>query len=367
MPNQGQGFANARFQQTMLRIKDPKVSVPFYIENFGMTLVHWMRFDQFGFTVYFLERQREGATSPACTMEQTSLECERYLHSLDGTTIELTHNHGSEDNADFKVWNGNTGKDAGEGPNFAEEPATRGFGHIAFNCDDVYDGCAKLEANGVLFQKKPDEGRMKGLAFCLDPDGYWIELVRRDNLGWPEYWNLSQTMLRVKDGPATVEFYTKNLGMRLLRNMAMPQYGFSLMFLVSCSDEELAAAVAQLPAEEQAVIAADGGFVDPEKPNSLTKVLWHSCFELTWNHGTEKDPDFKVHDGNAQPQGFGHIGFLVDNLDDSCAKMEANGVTFKKKPQDGNMRGIAFAYDPNGYWVELIDRQATFAGTCSNY
>merc|ERR1712224_746321 len=144
-------------QQTMLRIKDPRVSVPFYCENFGMTLVHWIRFDQWGFTVYFLERQREGQTSPPCTMEQTSVECERYLNTMDGTT----------------------GKDAGEGPNFAEEPAARGFGHIAFNCDDVYAATDKLLANGVSFQKKPDEGRMKGLAFALDPDGYWVELVRR--------------------------------------------------------------------------------------------------------------------------------------------------------------------------------------------
>merc|ERR1719454_434193 len=136
--------------------------------------------------------------------------------------------------------------------------------------------------------------------------------------------------------------------------MAMPQYGFTNFFLVSCTDDELAAAVEQLPAEEKEVIAADGG-VDPSKPNSLTKVLWHTALELTWNHGTEKDPDFKVHDGNAQPQGFGHIGFLVDDLEDSCAKMEANGVAFRKRPHEGNMRGIAFAYDPSGYWIELID------------
>ena len=29
----------------------------------------------------------------------------------------------------------------------------------------------------VKFHKKPDEGRMKGLAFALDPDGYWLEIV----------------------------------------------------------------------------------------------------------------------------------------------------------------------------------------------
>ena len=53
----------------MLRIKDPKVSIPFYQKNFGMKLIHWMAFPQWKFTVYFLERQREGQTSPECTME----------------------------------------------------------------------------------------------------------------------------------------------------------------------------------------------------------------------------------------------------------------------------------------------------------
>jgi lactoylglutathione lyase len=37
--------------------------------------------------------------------------------------------------------------------------------------------------------------------------------------------------------------------------------------------------------------------------------------ELTHNWGTESDADFKYHDGNAQPQGFGHICFSVPDLD----------------------------------------------------
>jgi lactoylglutathione lyase len=48
---------------------------------------------------------------------------------------------------------------------------------------DVYAACAELEAAGVRFQKRPDEGRMKGIAFALDPDGYWIEVVQADLLG----------------------------------------------------------------------------------------------------------------------------------------------------------------------------------------
>lgn len=48
-----------------------------------------------------------------------------------------------------------------------------------------------------------------------------------------------------------------------------------------------------------------------------------SCLlELTHNHGTETDPDFKHHSGNEDPRGFGHIGFLIDNLEETCERME---------------------------------------------
>lgn len=46
-------------------------------------------------------------------------------------------------------------------------------GHIGFLVPDVYEISAKLEKAGVEFQKKPDDGTMKGLAFAKDPDGYW--------------------------------------------------------------------------------------------------------------------------------------------------------------------------------------------------
>ncbi|CAE7532010.1 GLO1 [Symbiodinium sp. CCMP2592] len=267
LPYMGSGPYHARFQQTMLRIKDPKRSIPFYEENFGMKLIHWIEFPEFKFTVYFLERPREGQTVPACSMEKTTIENEKYLWTMSGSTLELTHNHGEEMNDNFKVWNGNVGRD-GEGANYADEPAARGFGHVAFNCDDVYEACERLEKNGVKFQKKPDEGRMKGLAFALDPDGYWIEIVRREKLGWKEYYNLSQTMLRVKDGPASVEFYTKHLGMTLLRKVDFPQYKFSLYFLASLTPAELAECLPLDPENKHA------GGLNPEVPNALTKIAW---------------------------------------------------------------------------------------------
>lgn len=76
---------------------------------------------------------------------------------------------------------------------------------------------------------------------------------------------------------------------------------------------------------------------------------WHgSVIELTHNHGTEDDPEFSYHDGNSDPVGFGHVGFLCDNLTAACDDLAAGGVPFHKKPLDGTMRGLAFALDPDG-------------------
>ena len=43
------------------------------------------------------------------------------------------------------------------------------------------------------------------------------------------------------------------------------------------------------------------------------------------------------------------------------------GVVIKKKPRDGNMHNLGFCYDPNGYWIEMIGRVASFEGICKNY
>ncbi|CDJ46086.1 lactoylglutathione lyase, putative [Eimeria brunetti] len=204
---------NFSWQQVMLRIKDPRVSIPFYEENFGMKLVHFYNFRAARFSVYFLERPRDGAKMPT----PGTAEAEEYLWNMKGTCLELTYNHGSESDENFSVNNGNV-------------LPYRGFGHIAFNCDDIEVAALELEKNGVSFYKKPHEGCIKTIAFALDPDGYWIELCNRSKTaGIKEKYNLSQTMLRVKDAEKSLAFYRDILGMKLI--MKKVHLDFTIYFL----------------------------------------------------------------------------------------------------------------------------------------
>ena len=52
---------------------------------------------------------------------------------------------------------------------------------------------------------------------------------------------------------------------------------------------------------------------------------------------------YRYHNGNDEGEGmirgFGHTGFLCDDLDSACEYLEHSGVAFKKKPSEGTMRG----------------------------
>lgn len=148
-------------QQTMYRIKDPRKSLPFYTKTLGMSLLKKLDFPSMKFSLYFLgfENLKEAPTDPK---ERTVWTFKRKA------TIELTHNWGSEGDDDLTYHNGNS------------DP--RGFGHIGIQVPDVDKACERFEQAGVEFVKKPNDGKMKGIAFIKDPDGYWIEIFSAENM-----------------------------------------------------------------------------------------------------------------------------------------------------------------------------------------
>ncbi|WP_394729396.1 lactoylglutathione lyase [Altererythrobacter sp. GH1-8] len=149
------------FNQTMLRIKDPARSLPFYQHVLGMTLVKEIPFPDMNFTLYFLGYVRSPDKLPD--------DGDGRLKFAFGqpAMLELTHNWGTEKEEGEPYHNGN------------DEP--RGFGHIGLAVPDVDAACDRFETLGVEFVKRPNDGKMKGLAFIKDPDGYWIEILNPAN------------------------------------------------------------------------------------------------------------------------------------------------------------------------------------------
>lgn len=136
---------NPTWQQTMIRCRDADASLKFYRDTLGMTLIDKFDFPQYKFSLYFVTTLPEGEDFKLIPGTQ---EAHDYLWTYPGVTIELTHNHGTENDKNFAGYHpGNEEKD--------------GFGHIAVSVDDVYATSDQLLAEGWQFKKKPDEGRMK--------------------------------------------------------------------------------------------------------------------------------------------------------------------------------------------------------------
>ena len=145
----------------------------------------------------------------------------------------------------------------------------------------------------------------------------------------------NHTMLRVKNPQIALDFYSRVMGMRLLRKLDFPELKFSLYFLHRSVDGEN----------------------PPEDAGARTAWTFsqRGILELTHNWGTEDMADFHYHDGNAQPQGFGHICFSVPDLDAAIAWFDENQVTFVKRADQGKMKDVAFIKDPDGYWIEIVE------------
>jgi lactoylglutathione lyase len=121
------------------------------------------------------------------------------------------------------------------------------------------------------------------------------------------------TMLRVGDLDRAVKFYTEVLGMRLLRRSDRPDQKYTLAF-VGYDNEESA-----------------------------------TVLELTYNYGVDK---YEM--GTA----FGHVAIAVPDAYKACEEVKKRGgtVTREAGPVKGGTTVIAFVQDPDGYKIELIQR-----------
>ncbi|KAI9790134.1 MAG: Lactoylglutathione lyase [Piccolia ochrophora] len=332
-----------KFNHSMIRVKDPQRSIKYY-EFLGMKLIDKLENPDAKFDLYFLAFDSPKATSHGNKRSDRE------------GILELTHNYGTESDPNYKVANGNA------------EPG-KGFGHTCVSVDNIQAACQRIEDAGYKFQKRLMDGRMRNIAFALDPDSYWVEIIGQKPVEETETvketdvgtYRFNHTMIRVKDIDKTLDFYKNVMGMTLMRTVENKDSGFNLYFL-----------------------AYPHGQSVPQSSKSGVNPL-SSCeglLELTWNYGTEKDPNFKYHNGNEEPQGFGHIckhypyitggtitdsirsqGVSVDNLDAACSRFEEKKVSWKKRLTDGRMKNIAFVLDPDGYWIEVIQNDSLNKGS----
>lgn len=131
-----------KFLHTMIRVLDPDASKHFYCDLLGLKEVRRYDSEQGKFSLIYLQSDAEG----------------------DNAQVELTHNWGET------------------------EPYSNGrnFGHMAFEVDDIYAMCTKLQDGGVTILRPPRDGRM---AFIKCPDGISIELLQKgDALPLSEPW-----------------------------------------------------------------------------------------------------------------------------------------------------------------------------------
>jgi len=127
------------------------------------------------------------------------------------------------------------------------------------------------------------------------------------------------TMLRVGNLQRSIDFYTKVLGMKLLRTTERPEQKYDLAFLGYGSNPE------------------------------------HAEIELTYNYGVDR---YEL--GSA----FGHLAIGVPDVAATCeavrskAQSLGGAITREAGPVKGGTTVIAFIADPDGYKIELIQRDA---------
>jgi lactoylglutathione lyase len=122
------------------------------------------------------------------------------------------------------------------------------------------------------------------------------------------------TMVRVRDLDAALDFYCDGLGLEEVRRTENEKGRFTLVFLAA--------------------------------PDDMDRALSDKApmVELTWNWDAE---DY------GSGRNFGHLAYLVNDIYDAGARLQAKGVAINRPPRDGHM---AFVRSPDGISIELLQK-----------
>ena len=126
-----------KFLHTMVRVADVDAALDFYCNKLGLVQVRRSDYEKGRFSLIYL----------------AAPEDEQRAHADQAPLIELTYNWDREEYA-----------------------GGRNFGHMAFQVDDIYATCDRLQSQGVLINRPPRDGFM---AFIRSPDGISIELLQK--------------------------------------------------------------------------------------------------------------------------------------------------------------------------------------------
>lgn len=135
-----------RYLHTMVRVKDLEASMKFYCDGLGLKEVRRIESPKGRFTLVFLAAPEDFENAHATNEKRGAPH------------VELTYNW-PDQNGDVEEYNGG-----------------RNFGHLAYECEDIYGLCAHLQNLGVIINRPPRDGVM---AFVRSPDGISVELLQR--------------------------------------------------------------------------------------------------------------------------------------------------------------------------------------------
>ena len=119
-----------KYLHTMVRVTDLEASLAFYRDALGLEVIRQREYPQGRFTLVYLAAAGDSDAQ-----------------------LELTYNW------DPEVYTGG-----------------RNFGHVAYEVDDIYALCQRLQEHGVTINRPPRDGHM---AFVRSPDNISVELLQK--------------------------------------------------------------------------------------------------------------------------------------------------------------------------------------------